>query len=210
MPRVSAEHLAARREQILNAARRCFVREGFHATTMADVIAESGLSAGAVYRYFPGKEDLIRAAVQGSIERVAEIDEAASWDLLPDLSDVLAGFLDRIEALSQEAGVDVTKVALMAWAESMRSPAIQSIMSTAITSVRARLAGWAKQAQDAGRLSPDTDPDAVAKAAISLVMGYAVQRNVAGDLDRATYLAGVRALTMPPAIPPPPPERTQG
>jgi hypothetical protein len=96
----------------------------------------------------------------------------------------------------------------MAWAESMRSPAIQSIMSTAITSVRARLAGWAKQAQDAGRLSPDADPDAVAKAAISLVMGYAVQRNVAGDLDRATYPAGVRALTMPPHHPTP--ERTQG
>jgi AcrR family transcriptional regulator len=85
------DHGAVDLEQILNAARRCFVREGFHTTTMADVIAESGLSVGAVYRYFPGKEDLIRAAVQGSIERVAEIDQAAPWDLLPDLSDVPAG-----------------------------------------------------------------------------------------------------------------------
>ncbi|HEY9407971.1 MAG TPA: helix-turn-helix domain-containing protein, partial [Jiangellaceae bacterium] len=53
MPRVSEAHLAARRDQILQAAWTCFARDGFHATSMQDVFAEAGLSAGAVYRYFP-------------------------------------------------------------------------------------------------------------------------------------------------------------
>ena len=57
MPRVSDEHLAARRQQILDAARACFLRNGFHATSMQDVIGEAGLSVGAVYRYFKSKNE---------------------------------------------------------------------------------------------------------------------------------------------------------
>ncbi len=49
MPRVTLEHTAARRIQILEAARVCFIRDGFHATSMQDIQRESGLSAGAIY-----------------------------------------------------------------------------------------------------------------------------------------------------------------
>jgi len=48
MPRRSEEHMAMRREQVLHAALRCFAEQGFHATSMADVIQASGLSAGSV------------------------------------------------------------------------------------------------------------------------------------------------------------------
>jgi AcrR family transcriptional regulator len=58
MPRVSVGYLAARREQIVQAASRLFAERGFSRTTMADVVAASGLSTGAVYNYFPSKSDL--------------------------------------------------------------------------------------------------------------------------------------------------------
>jgi TetR/AcrR family transcriptional regulator, repressor for uid operon len=45
-----------RRTRILDAAETCFVRSGFHRTTMQDVAAEAGMSAGNLYRYFPSKE----------------------------------------------------------------------------------------------------------------------------------------------------------
>src|SRR5262245_65670139 len=73
MPKVSEEHRAARREQILDAAIRCVGREGFHRTTMSHVIAESGLSAGAVYGYFSGKEDLIKASAGRALSGFAEL-----------------------------------------------------------------------------------------------------------------------------------------
>ena len=50
---------AARREQILDAACACFVRNGFHRTTMQDLAREAAMSAGNVYRYFASKEDLV-------------------------------------------------------------------------------------------------------------------------------------------------------
>src|SRR3954471_22731131 len=63
MPKVSEAHLAARRDQILAAAARCFARDGFHRTSMQDIVRESGISAGLVYRYFAGKDDVIAAIV---------------------------------------------------------------------------------------------------------------------------------------------------
>jgi AcrR family transcriptional regulator len=75
MPKVSEQHAAARRRQIVEAASRCFARRGFHRTTMKDIFRESGLSPGAVYTYFFGKDDLIAA--------VAE--DAARGDADPDL-----------------------------------------------------------------------------------------------------------------------------
>lgn len=71
MPKVSAEHRAARRQQILDAARLCFLRNGFHATTMRDVFAEAGMSAGAVYLYFPGKEEIVRAIASQAITEIS-------------------------------------------------------------------------------------------------------------------------------------------
>jgi AcrR family transcriptional regulator len=71
MPRRPQEHLDARRRQILDAARRCFVRDGFHATSMQDVLAEAELSVGAVYRYFKGKDDIIAAIVAEALAEVA-------------------------------------------------------------------------------------------------------------------------------------------
>ncbi|MYW34996.1 helix-turn-helix domain-containing protein [Streptomyces sp. SID2119] len=49
---------------MLDGAARCFARSGFHGTSMQDVLKEVGLSAGAVYRYFPGKEDIIAAITE--------------------------------------------------------------------------------------------------------------------------------------------------
>src|SRR5207247_1825663 len=79
MPRVSRDYLDRRREEILAAALRCFAREGFHRTTMQDIVAESGLSPGALYRYFAAKEDLIAA--------IAARHHAAELALLRDAAE---------------------------------------------------------------------------------------------------------------------------
>ena len=64
MPRVGAAYLEERRAHVLAAAARCFAREGFHRATMQDVVRESGLSPGALYRYFASKEALVAAIAQ--------------------------------------------------------------------------------------------------------------------------------------------------
>src|SRR5882672_5665332 len=61
VPKVSDSHLQSRRQAILHAAATCFARDGFHRTSMHDIVRESGVSAGLMYRYFAGKDDMIAA-----------------------------------------------------------------------------------------------------------------------------------------------------
>src|ERR1700712_2984884 len=63
MPKVTEEHRDARRREIITAAIRLFARQGFQATSMADIIAESGLSAGAIYGYYKSKDELVQSAM---------------------------------------------------------------------------------------------------------------------------------------------------
>ena len=78
MPKVTEAHRTARRDEIIGAALRCFAAKGYQRTSMADVIEESGLSAGAIYGYFAGKQELF-AAVAGRVleARQGELEAAA-------------------------------------------------------------------------------------------------------------------------------------
>jgi TetR/AcrR family transcriptional regulator, transcriptional repressor of aconitase len=58
MPKISDERRAERREQILAGARRCFAEHGYEGATVARLERDTGLSRGAIFNYFPSKEDL--------------------------------------------------------------------------------------------------------------------------------------------------------
>jgi AcrR family transcriptional regulator len=196
MPKVTDAHLAARREQILEAAMTRFAEGGFHSTGMAEVIAATGLSAGAVYRYFPSKEALIRAIVE---ERVLSNAAAAFERILDegvdDPVEAVSAALGIVDSVREREGVDVTRVAVQAWGEALRNPAILDVAQGAYARMRGYLAEVARRAREHGRLGPEVDPDEVAKTMLSLVMGYLIQRLIMGDVDRATYTAALQALT---------------
>lgn len=58
----------ARREQILSAARRCFIESGFHPTRMDDIARAAGLSKGGVYFHFKSKQEVFDSLVQEEFE----------------------------------------------------------------------------------------------------------------------------------------------
>jgi AcrR family transcriptional regulator len=62
VPKISERQALERRTRILDAALRCFERDGFQAATMQDIFREAALSPGAVYTYFFGKDEIVRAA----------------------------------------------------------------------------------------------------------------------------------------------------
>jgi AcrR family transcriptional regulator len=55
VPKVSEQHLEARREQILDGARRAFAKHGYEGATVALLEEEIGLSRGAIFNYYPDK-----------------------------------------------------------------------------------------------------------------------------------------------------------
>lgn len=71
MPKISEQQREDRRVQILNAAWICFYRNGVQSTTMEEIVREADLSAGAVYRYFAGKDAIILAAIGASLDELS-------------------------------------------------------------------------------------------------------------------------------------------
>jgi AcrR family transcriptional regulator len=193
MPRVSQAHLDARRRQILDAARRCFVRNGFHATSMQDVLAEANLSAGAVYRYFRGKDEII-AAIAG--EAVAEVAGAldAAFDAAdpPPLDEVLGAAFVAIQRVDAEQGF--ARLALQVWGEAVRSPALAEMIRGEVPRLRAALARLVRAYQDRGLMATDAPAEQVAQVLTGLLPGFVFQHALLGDVDPAAFRAGLRTL----------------
>lgn len=64
----AGERVARQRARILDAAERCFIQHGFHAASMADIAAAAGMSAGLIYRYFDGKNQIVQAIIEQHLE----------------------------------------------------------------------------------------------------------------------------------------------
>src|SRR5258708_1406289 len=87
MPRVSAGHLAARREQILDGARACFSRYGYEGATVRRLEAATGLSRGAIFPHFRDKDSLFLGLARQDARRMAEV--VAEQGLVQVMRDIL-------------------------------------------------------------------------------------------------------------------------
>ena len=196
MPRVSDEYLERRRQQILDAARRCFARQGFYETSMQDVFREAGLSAGAVYRYFKSKDELVQAISASVFDRMAAaIEGALAEEPVPGLDEIAARLAAAAQELSGEDGP--ARVAPPAWAAALHNPALATTVRGILGPLRA---GWVKAVQrmrDDRRLPPGADADAAGAVLFALLPGFLLQHLILGDTDAATLQRGLRQLLRP-------------
>jgi AcrR family transcriptional regulator len=195
MPRVTQEHRDQRRQQILHAATRCMAEQGFHRTSMAMIIAESGLSAGAIYGYFKSKTEIIAAIAEQVVRNVrgAFVQYLEAPEPTP-ISAVIEGALSHVTALAHARDIDVTRLALQAWGEALRDERVRSIIADRYREVRSDLARITVRAQAAGYVDPDADPRLIAQVLYGLLPGFIVQRLVLGDVDPTEWGAALRAI----------------
>jgi AcrR family transcriptional regulator len=181
MPKVSEEHLEARRRQILDAALVCFSRDGFHRTPMQAIFQESGLSPGAVYRYFKGKDDIVAAIASETLARFA----AAVRSGPPGGPEVVLGRLfDAVEAV--ELRDERLRLALQVWGEAMFNPRIAGFVRAAIEVLEERIAAELHDPRQA-------------RAVVALAQGSVVQRNLYGEeFDPGAFREAVLALVSQP------------
>ncbi|MET8826799.1 TetR/AcrR family transcriptional regulator [Streptomyces sp. NPDC004610] len=208
MARVSQEHLDARRRQILDAARRCFARNGFHATSMQDMLSEAGLSAGAVYRYFKGKDELIAAIVGEVLEyALATYEDAAQEDPPPTPDVLIPRIVTRMQRLRPETENGqwlFPRLMLQVWTETLRDRELAAIIEPAVARIRAAWNTIGANYKAAGLMDEAADTDAMARTLLALVQGYASQHAMFGGVPEATLRDGLRALmSIRPAEPPP-------
>jgi TetR/AcrR family transcriptional regulator, transcriptional repressor of aconitase len=194
MPRRPQQHLDARRRQILDAARRCFIRNGFHATSMQDVLAEASLSAGAVYRYFKGKDDIIAAIAAEALAEVATRFEAHDGAEEPPGLDDIVDLVLQAEKPPLAGSPESARLLVQIWAEALRAPTLAAQLTDVKAMTRGVIGQLVTRHQEYGLLPADVSAEQVADVLIALVDGFMVQRAVHGHADPVAFRNGLRAL----------------
>jgi AcrR family transcriptional regulator len=193
MPKVSEQYRDARRNQILDAAKRCFLRDGFHETSMQDLFAEVGLSAGAVYRYFSSKEDMVLAIAEQSMrEVIAMIHSFAAAPRGEGLGDALANVLDVVQR--EHAQDQIGAMAVLSWSEALRNPELARRFEVLLAPMRADLAEVVREYQASGNLPKHPAPEAHAAVLMSIVSGFILQLALFDVQVDSGFAEAVRAL----------------
>ncbi|MCJ2033408.1 TetR/AcrR family transcriptional regulator [Methylobacterium sp. J-068] len=176
---------AARREQILDAACACFVRNGFHRTTMQDLAREAGMTAGNFYHYFRSKEALVLGLVARERESGALLVTRLQQE--GDRRGALLGVLAQyFGALTREAAT----LRLEIWSEGTRNPAIAALTDETEAEARA----WFEETFAALATSPACDPAALYSLLGPQLKGIVLSRAILPDYDTAAAVAQVQAL----------------
>ena len=162
MPKVSEAYLEARRAEILDAAWICLARNGYHQTTMQDICEESGLSYGAIYRYFKSKEDILVAI----FDRIAEV----SREIVAQARAESEGPQNTLEAIGRVSFSYfdhpdfefTTRTDIEIWPEIIRNERLLEKFRAQINYWQTVVTDLLTEAQRRGELRADVDPKVVA------------------------------------------------
>ncbi len=193
MPKLKEATYAARRQHILDAARNCFSRKGFHAASMLDLQAEAGVSAGAIYVYFPSKDAIVNAITTANLERVTTvmtgiIDATPQHNLRDALTQAIVVTESVIEGPTRGIAFDV-------WGEGIRNEQVGTVLRQHFATIRKLYVELARRAIKSGELPKTADPTNVGAVLFSLVIpGYYTQRLVMKDITPESYIDGLMGM----------------
>jgi AcrR family transcriptional regulator len=182
VPKIAEEVRAARREQIIAAALACFARAGYHATTMADVAAQAGVSKGTPYLYFESKETLFLALHEawdcGAADRVSEaiaaLPEAARRSPRQVLHAVAAAIAGQVLEEPETCRVLMETRALAA-----HEPVIAAAVQAADDRAHTQLEHLIAAEVEAGEWPAGTDPALAARLFTAGLYGLMAQWHLA-------------------------------
>lgn len=164
------------RARLLTAAVRVFARRGYQGATVPEIAAEAGVSTGAIYSNFDGKEALFHALVademrRGNEQRIADLDQALN------VQDAAASAGHRwVSSIDQSR--DSVLLLLELCLDAARGSASQAKVAEELGTVRKNIAAELARLQERIGEQLHAPPDELAAAIQALCYGYALQRLV--------------------------------
>ena len=192
MPKLTARTAAARRQQILDAATACFSERGIHATTMQDICQRAGLSPGAVYCWFTGKEAIIDAVADERHARERDMLQAAAT--AGDPRAAFSSFFDAyLDWLADPAEQRRRRVSIQMWADALVNDRLRASVRAG-TDQQAIARDFITAAQAAGDLPADIPADGLTRVLLAIIQGFILQQAWDPGIDIASYRQAVTFL----------------
>jgi AcrR family transcriptional regulator len=210
MPRVSAAHGQDVRDRIVAAALRTFGELGYHDATIQDVVRESGLSVGAIYTYFTGKDDLFLATCdlamgRGFGELAARL--ARGRTVADKLAIAVSFYFDAADGDAANPGN--ANFLVQAWGRAEAEPAVRDMLARRRLQLVAAATLLVEEGVVRGELPRWTDARALARACTVLLDGFLLRRAEGGprysrdeaEADAREIVAALVAATASPTRP---------
>ncbi|WP_456622370.1 MULTISPECIES: TetR/AcrR family transcriptional regulator [unclassified Bradyrhizobium] len=171
-----------KRGEILGAAIRCFIKDGFRGASTTDICTEAGISPGHLYHYFPSKMAIVEAMIDLGLAHAAE-----RFEKILAAPDVIEALLADIEATSLRFR-PAQILSLDGLAEAARNPEFAKIIERHTRAVRRMWVDFLRHAQSQGRVDPGLDSDATANILIAIIDGSRAMpiRNPKLDIKQST------------------------
>lgn len=160
-----------KRQEILEGAVRCFIRDGFRGASISTICAEAQISPGHLYHYFPSKEAIIEAMAATHLESIR-----ARFSQLADKKDAIAVITAELQRSRKGAISGEQALILDLMAEAGRNPAIAKIVHSHTRAIRGLLAETLRNGQATGGIDPNLDADLAAVLLINLMDGSKILR----------------------------------
>ncbi len=175
----------SRRERILEAAERAFVRHGFHAATMQNVAEEAEMSAGNLYRYFPSKE----AIVEGLCALDQEGRKIAFAELFARRDNIAQAMKESLRDHVLAKPPEKARMIVEIWAEAGRNARVKELVRAMDADVLEAIERLADAAKAAGVAAPTLDSRFAARFLLTFVAGLFKRMAVEPDFDRTSETA---------------------
>lgn len=174
---------ARTRANLVQAAIARFAVNDYQRVSLADIAADAGVSATAIYRYFPDKEALFEAAVDADAEALVAIARAKlSTDVGPSLIDLL----DLLSEGIADAVVDHPLVGRVL-AGDRTMPSRLMLQPPSLVGLRAEIAALLEMLQQQGLVCACLDPASTALALETVVLSHITELAASGTPPEASY-----------------------
>jgi AcrR family transcriptional regulator len=190
---------------VLDAAMDLFGRQGYRATTIAQIEQAAGLApgAGGLYRHFPSKRALLEAGLRRQFDAGQELAALLDPASLPEgdsVAALVAVARAGLRRLEQER--DLNRVLVRDLADF--PDLLAEVRDRELRRVHGGLVAWLRASPAAVRGAPDADIDALAAVLMGAVSHFWIMRDVFGGehplgVDEERYLGALAALAAPPA-----------
>ena len=199
MPPRAGIHEAARRAQILHAARTCIVTLGYERATVRDVAEEAGVSTGTIVHYFGDKDTMLEAALLDKVQdtgiafRAALTGAQSAWERLERLVDASLPASEEVR--------DEWRLWLTFWGEVTRNERLRAVSEKQHRRWTRFLARIIASGAASGEFAA-VDPHTTATQMAALIDGLAIQTTLQNPtLDpaqmRAICLSALKRLLLP-------------
>lgn len=167
MPKRDESHMAAVRQQILDAARAVFDRKGVADAVMSDIAAEAGLSVGSIYVHFRSKEDVLTRLIEQADTNVGPFEACETASELLGLIETIVKAQDAASAASLTA-LEVATIA-------RRNPQIQGFVAANFDRLRTALFDAVARAGASNDQLDKTALKAIGEGLLSLLVAAQVK-----------------------------------